>query len=348
MERTFKTLQKPQFVGPDGKRLKLIIFTEYRDTLDYLERKIKTCWGSRGRPRDSWGIKLTERNEIQENFRNDPDVSILIATDAAGKESISTGPPDDQLRYPVEPEPARTAVRPHPPDRADRTRFMWNMVAERTREGEVFRRLFLKLEAARKVGRACFRYPERFSTRETQPTADSGDHAKESPEDQNKINKEIDGTLDPAHLNRVIRENALVQQAFTPRHSIRSKPKWIKPRPANFSPVTSEIFYRSVSTLWRRDSPAGRRTVRTSFYPSGHTKQPKDVKKIGGAIAKSMTESVSRKKRFGGQIRKTGRVSPSGAPAGPFPYRPDPGKPLGLLKPGTVMFDPSDDGRNLP
>ncbi|WP_419610449.1 C-terminal helicase domain-containing protein, partial [Thiolapillus sp.] len=86
-EELSKILQDaPEMVTTSGSRRKLIIFTEHRDTLAYLMERIK---GLLGRP-DAvvtihGGTNRDERRKIQEEFRNNPDVLILVATDAAGE-----------------------------------------------------------------------------------------------------------------------------------------------------------------------------------------------------------------------------------------------------------------------
>jgi len=76
----------PEMRAPAGHRRKLIIFTEHKDTLAYLGGKIRGLLG-----RDdavvtiSGSTKREDRRKIQEAFRNDPDVLILVATDAAGE-----------------------------------------------------------------------------------------------------------------------------------------------------------------------------------------------------------------------------------------------------------------------
>jgi superfamily II DNA or RNA helicase len=345
-----KTLQKPQFVGPDGKRLKLIIFTEYRDTLDYLERKIKNLLGV---PEAvlviHGGIKLTERNEIQENFRNDPDVSILIATDAAG-EGVNLQRAHLMINYDIPWNPNRLEQRFGRIHRIGQTErcFMWNMVAEGTREGEVFRRLFLKLEAAReKLGGRVFDILGKvFDKGKLNQLLIQAIMQKESPEDQNKINKEIDGTLDPAHLNRVIRENALVQQAFTPEtlYSVKAemdKAEARKLQPCYVRNFFTEAFQRYGGEIRRREE--GRYEL--PFIPPAIRNNQKTLKKIGGAIAKKYDRICFEKEKI--RVAKSGRQAE---------YL-HPGHPLvrsltdlilenhsALLKPGTVMFDPSDDG----
>jgi superfamily II DNA or RNA helicase len=82
-----KILQNDSRMRDAGGRLrKLIIFTEHRDTLNYLEQKMGGVLGNA----DSittihGGTQRDERRKRQALFRSDPEVRILIATDAAGE-----------------------------------------------------------------------------------------------------------------------------------------------------------------------------------------------------------------------------------------------------------------------
>ena len=65
---------------------KLVLFTEHRDTLDYLERRIATLLGSeRAVEHIHGGMKREDRRRAEESFKHDPGVRVLIATDAAGE-----------------------------------------------------------------------------------------------------------------------------------------------------------------------------------------------------------------------------------------------------------------------
>ncbi|MEI6415625.1 MAG: SNF2-related protein, partial [Pseudomonadota bacterium] len=82
-----KLLQNtPEMRHAGGHQRKLILFTEHRDTLNYLAIKIR---GLIGHPESvamiHGGVKREERRKVQELFRNDPAVRVLIATDAAGE-----------------------------------------------------------------------------------------------------------------------------------------------------------------------------------------------------------------------------------------------------------------------
>ena len=86
-EKLSEILQdQPEMHDSSGARRKLIIFTEHRDTLNYLQNKISGLLGSAEAVRVIHGCTNRDtRKQIQEDFCNDPDVLILIATDAAGE-----------------------------------------------------------------------------------------------------------------------------------------------------------------------------------------------------------------------------------------------------------------------
>ena len=63
-----------------------MIFTEHRDTLNYLEQRITTLLGRKeGVVIIHGGIGREERLRVQESFKHDPTVQLLLTTDAAGE-----------------------------------------------------------------------------------------------------------------------------------------------------------------------------------------------------------------------------------------------------------------------
>jgi len=65
---------------------KLVLFTEHRDTLNYLEGRITTLLGGeQAVVLIHGGMGREERMKAQESFRHDPEVKVLLATDAAGE-----------------------------------------------------------------------------------------------------------------------------------------------------------------------------------------------------------------------------------------------------------------------
>ncbi|MBA3637228.1 MAG: DUF3883 domain-containing protein, partial [Rubrobacteraceae bacterium] len=131
---------------------KLIVFTEHKDTLNYLERKLVTLRG------EGWLVKITggtnrqARKAAQEKFLNDPGTPLLLATDAAG-EGVNLQRASLMVNYDLPWNPNRLEQRFGRIHRIGQTEecHVWNLVAEDTREGQVYRRLLEKLEAARKA-----------------------------------------------------------------------------------------------------------------------------------------------------------------------------------------------------
>src|ERR1019366_3522977 len=65
---------------------KLVVFTEHRDTLSYLEKNVTTLLGrAEAVVVIHGGMGREERMKAQESFKHDPEVKVLLATDAAGE-----------------------------------------------------------------------------------------------------------------------------------------------------------------------------------------------------------------------------------------------------------------------
>ncbi|PRC53137.1 hypothetical protein C6A85_55360, partial [Mycobacterium sp. ITM-2017-0098] len=70
----------------DGQRRKIIIFSENRDTLDYLEDRLVELLGRTVDVQVIHGaMSWPDRRRAQANFIAEPSSSVLIATDAAGE-----------------------------------------------------------------------------------------------------------------------------------------------------------------------------------------------------------------------------------------------------------------------
>lgn len=72
--------------GEDNQREKLIIFTEHKDTLNYLAEKIRALLGDdEAVVTIHGGMLRDERRKTEQLFKQDVGVRILLATDAAGE-----------------------------------------------------------------------------------------------------------------------------------------------------------------------------------------------------------------------------------------------------------------------
>jgi SNF2 family DNA or RNA helicase len=148
--------QAPYGSGPipppqPSPRQKLVIFTEHRDTLNYLQSKITTLLGRQSAVvAIHGGMGREERLNAQEAFKYDPEVQVLLATDAAG-EGINLQRAHLMVNYDLPWNPNRLEQRFGRIHRIGQTEVchLWNLVAEETREGDVYRKLLDKLELAR-------------------------------------------------------------------------------------------------------------------------------------------------------------------------------------------------------
>ena len=130
---------------------KLVIFTEHRDTLNYLKSRISTLLGrTQAVVEIHGGMGREERMKAQEAFKHDPDVQVLLATDAAG-EGINLQRAHLMVNYDLPWNPNRLEQRFGRIHRIGQTEVchLWNLVAEETREGDVYRKLLEKLALAR-------------------------------------------------------------------------------------------------------------------------------------------------------------------------------------------------------
>ncbi len=139
--------------GPNGWPRKLIVFTEHRDTLDYLAAKIRSLLGKPHAVQAiHGGVRRRERRIITEEFTKNRDCQILLATDAAG-EGLNLQAAHLMVNYDLPWNPNRIEQRFGRIHRIGQQEVcrLWNIVAANTREGDVFVRLLTKIEEQRKA-----------------------------------------------------------------------------------------------------------------------------------------------------------------------------------------------------
>lgn len=125
---------------------KILIFTESRDTLDYLERRL-IAWGY-GVCTIHGGMRLEERVRAESVFKHEK--QLMVATEAAG-EGINLQFCHLMINYDLPWNPNRLEQRMGRVHRYGQTKevFVFNLVATDTREGRVMNSLFNKLEEIR-------------------------------------------------------------------------------------------------------------------------------------------------------------------------------------------------------
>ena len=148
-EKKFQELQellKSNGVLENGE--KLVIFTEHKDTLLYLEERLTKSGGYKVATIHG-GKMVDERREAQWAFAK-PDTQILIATDAAG-EGINLQFCRLLINWDIPWNPNRLEQRMGRIHRYGQKQdvLVFNMVASNTKEGKVLERLLTKLDIIR-------------------------------------------------------------------------------------------------------------------------------------------------------------------------------------------------------
>ena len=209
---------------------KLVLFTEHRDTLSYLDNRISTLLGATDAVVTIHGGMAREnRMEVQEAFRHDPNVKVLVATDAAG-EGINLQCAHLMVNYDLPWNPNRLEQRFGRIHRIGQTEacFLWNLVADETREGDVYRTLLEKLEIAREaLGGQVFDVLGKivFDGRPLRDLLIEAIRFGERPEIKEHLTKAVEGALDQKKLRLLLEDRALAPHSMDTRgvHQIREE-----------------------------------------------------------------------------------------------------------------------------
>jgi len=205
--------------APDGEREKLIIFTEHRDTLNYLAGRIRSTLGcAEAVVLIHGGMLRDERRKVEERFKQDPAVRILIATDAAG-EGINLQRAHLMINYDLPWNPNRLEQRFGRIHRIGQTEVchLWNLVANETREGMVFQRLFQKLEHERSaLGGKVFDIlgKVKFDDKPLRDLLIEAVRYGNDPEVRARLYQVVDHSLDPEAIRKLLDERALTAETM--------------------------------------------------------------------------------------------------------------------------------------
>ena len=220
-EELSRTLQRdPRMADATGKPRKLIVFTEHRDTLTYLERRIGDLIGAPDAVLTIHGGTVREaRKEAQASFRSDPTVRVLLATDAAG-EGVNLQVANLMVNYDLPWNPNRLEQRFGRIHRIGQQEVchLWNIVASETREGAVYHRLLQKLEveSAALKGRVFDILGEVFEGVNLRDLMLEAILDGERDEVRARLHQQVDSMFDRTHLQDILARNALAQEAMTP------------------------------------------------------------------------------------------------------------------------------------
>ena len=213
-----RILDNPLLVDPDGNRRKLIVFTEPKDTLHYLQVRIQARLGSPDAVAViHGGVTREERRKVVERFMQDRDLLVLVANDAAG-EGVNLQRGHLMVNYDLPWNPNKIEQRFGRIHRIGQTEVchLWNLVAADTREGEVYARLLEKLESAREAlgGRVYDVLGELFEGTALKDLLIEAIRYGDSDEVRAKLFQQVEGAIDQDHLLALLQQRALTNDSM--------------------------------------------------------------------------------------------------------------------------------------
>lgn len=329
---------------------KLVVFTEHRDTLRYLESRIGVCLGRPGSIAViHGGMGREERRKSQNRFLHDPEVGVLLATDAAG-EGINLQRAHLMVNYDLPWNPNRLEQRFGRIHRIGQTEVcrLWNLVARETREGDVYLTLLKKLEEARSaLGGRVFDVLGKlqFEGRPLRELLLEAVRYGDDPEVRARLTRVVEDGVDRPHLEELLEGGAVAREVMDTSRVARVREEMERAEARRLQPhYIASFFLEALARLG--GTVYGREPRRFQV-----THVPASVRAQGGRIG--VGEGVL--PRYERITFEKERVALPGCPMAAFVC---PGHPLldavidltlerhrDLLRRGTVLVDERDPGR---
>ena len=193
------------------------------------------------------GLGREERLKAQEAFKYDPEVQVLLATDAAG-EGINLQRAHLMVNYDLPWNPNRIEQRFGRIHRIGQTEVchLWNLVAEETREGDVYRTLLDKLEEARKsLGGQVFDVLGKlqFDGKPLRELLIEAIRYGEQPEVRARLTQVVENAFDRSHLQDLLEERALAHDAMDASRVYRIREDMERAEARRLQPHYIESFF---------------------------------------------------------------------------------------------------------
>jgi len=353
-----KILQKegPETRDRDGRLRKLIVFTEHKDTLNYLRQQIIGVLGSE----DAvvvihGGTHRDDRKKAQELFRSDLAVRVLLATDAAG-EGVNLQNANLMVNYDLPWNPNRLEQRFGRIHRIGQVEVchLWNLVAKETREGDVYHRLLKKLEVEGIAlkGRVFDILGEVFEDISLKDLLMEAVRYGDSPETRERMwMQKADRLLEHENLLSVMNRNALAQEFMSPERLFAVKEEMEKAEARKLQPYfIRSYFLRAFETLGGSIYPREKGRWEVTHVPASLRERDRLI------TGRNRREQVPVLKRYERVCFSKDSLSPPQA-GGARAVLLHPGHPLmlavsdvvlekhsNLLRQGATLLDPADEG----
>ncbi len=347
---------EPQMHDAGGRMRKIIIFSEHRDTLNYLHQKIAGVLGSHNAiVVIHGGVHRDDRRKAQALFRSDPDVRVLVATDAAG-EGINLQNANLMVNYDLPWNPNRLEQRFGRIHRIGQQEVChhWNLVAKETREGDVYFRLLEKLQVVSEAlkGQVFNVLGEVFDGKSLKDMLLEAIRYGDQPEVRARLSQKIDNALDHEHLMSILNRDALAQESLSPERLFAVKEEMEKAEARRLQPYFVRSFFMK-----------GFESLGGIIYP--RELERFEITRVPGKLCERDRLITGRNRRDLAPVLKRyervcftkGAVRPTERPGLAFASMIHPGHPLmlalsdvlleqhaNLLRQGTILVDPADEG----
>ena len=352
-----KILQNnPEMHDAAGRQRKIIIFSEHRDTLNYLHDKIAGVLGnSEAIITIHGGTHRDERRRLQALFRSDPEVRVLVATDAAG-EGVNLQNANLMVNYDLPWNPNRLEQRFGRIHRIGQTEVchLWNLVAKETREGDVYHRLLMKLEveSAALQGRVFDILGEVFEETSLKDLLIQAIRYGDQPDVRAKLTKKIDQFLDRDHIKSLLDRNALAQETMSPDRLFTVKEQMEKAEARRLQPYFVRAFFaKAFQSLGGSMYPREKDRFEITHVPTGIRERDRRI------TGRNRREQEPVLRRYERVCFTREAIQPLDKPGISRAVLMHPGHPLmlalsdlileqhaNLLRQGAVLLDPADEG----
>jgi len=346
----------PAMRDASGRQRKLIVFSEHRDTLNYLADRIVGVLGDPvavvtihgGTPRDT-------RTRTQEEFRFSPEVRVLVATDAAG-EGVNLQNANLMVNYDLPWNPNRLEQRFGRIHRIGQSEVchLWNLVANETREGDVYFRLLekLRVESEALKGRVFDILGEVFEDVSLKDLLLQAIRYGDQPEVRSRLGQRIESAMDPQRLRDILNRNALAQETMSADRLFAVKEEMEKAEARRLQPYFVRSFFMRAfaalhGTIYPRE--AGR-------FEISHV--PATIRERDGSLAAQYRRTLAPVLKSYARVCFTREaMQPLNRPGLTRAALLHPGHPLmravsdllleqhgNLLRQGAILVDPTDEG----
>ena len=347
---------EPSMRDAGGRQRKLIIFSEHRDTLNYLHKKIEGVLGNHESiVTIHGGTHRDERRRIQAIFRSDPEVRVLIATDAAG-EGVNLQNANLMVNYDLPWNPNRLEQRFGRIHRIGQQEVchLWNLVANETREGDVYFRLLEKLsvESAALSGRVFDILGEVFEGMSLKDLLIQAIRYGDKPEVRARLGQRVENAFDHDKLRDILERNALAQETMSAERLFAVKEEMEKAEARRLQPYfVRSFFMKAFEALGGSIHPREAARYEITHVPTSIRERDR---LITGRNRRELSPVLKRYERV---CFTREAVRPLDKPGVPFAAMIHPGHPLmlavsdmlleqhgNLLRQGAILIDPADDG----